>query len=329
MKTVPTIDQLVPRGLNMRRVAVTFALSVGVLALSLPAHATGLTRTFVSSTGVDTNPCTTAAPCASFAKAYTEVVPNGIVAALDPGKYGPLTITSSVTIDGNGWSAITSPANGNGIVVAAGAGNVVLRGLTIDGAQTAGTYGILYSSGASLTIDGCVIRNMFSGGLELDGSPSTAQNLTITNSSFENDNTAVLVDPSGSGAVSVAFDAVQITGNSTNGLFVTSNSGTGDIHVAVSNSVISNNAVGGAWASSTAATTNLYLTNVQVANNGEFGVQSTGSSAVVWLAQSTVASNAAGYSAQSSGVINSYGDNYFANNGANTGSLTAASPGKQ
>src|ERR1700729_2761911 len=122
----------------MQRVALTFALSVGALALSLPAHATGLTRTFVASTGVDTNPCTTAAPCASFAKAYTEVVPNGIVAALDPGKYGPLTITGSAPIHGTGWSAITPPANGTGIVVTAGSGNVVLRGIAVDGAAATG-----------------------------------------------------------------------------------------------------------------------------------------------------------------------------------------------
>src|ERR1700728_3231297 len=142
------VHQLVPLGINMRRVAVMFAFSIGALGLSLPVHAAGLTRTFVSSTGVDTNPCTTAAPCATFAKAYTAVAPSGIVAALDPGKYGALTITGPVTIDGNGWAAITAASNSNGITINAQSNDkITLKGLAIDGVGTANN-GILFNTGA-------------------------------------------------------------------------------------------------------------------------------------------------------------------------------------
>jgi hypothetical protein len=55
----------------MSRIATPLAVLTATLALSLPAHAAGsLTRTFVSSAGVDSNPCTITAPCASFAAAY-------------------------------------------------------------------------------------------------------------------------------------------------------------------------------------------------------------------------------------------------------------------
>jgi hypothetical protein len=312
----------------MPRFIVSFAVIGSVLAFAAQAQATGtLTRTFVSSTGVDTNPCTTAAPCATFAAAYAAVAANGIVAALDPGKYGPLIISGSVTIDGSGWAAITSPSSGAGIVVTAGTtGNVVLRGLTIDGAGVTGTYGIQYISGASLTVDGCVARNMKTGGLLLGASASTARALTVTNSSFENDGTGVQIQPSGSGTVSLAFDATQIAGNSTNGgLLVNGNAGAGAINIAVTNSAISNNAGGGAWASSTGATINLYLTHVQVANNGSFGVESTGAAATVWLGQTTIAGNPnQGYNANSNGTINSFDDNYIADNGSNGGTLGTA-----
>src|ERR1700728_807775 len=108
------------------------------LALSVPTQASGtLTRTFVSSTGSDSNPCTVAQPCATFATAYAAVAPNGIVAALDPGKYGPLTITYPVTINGNGWAAITAPARGNGITINLTDGDANLTGLEIDGAGAA------------------------------------------------------------------------------------------------------------------------------------------------------------------------------------------------
>jgi hypothetical protein len=92
-------------------------LSVTALVASAPAQAQNgtLTRSFVSSSGVNTNPCTITLPCATFAQAYTAVGTNGIVAALDPGKYGPLTISGPVTINGNGWAAITAPAQNYGI----------------------------------------------------------------------------------------------------------------------------------------------------------------------------------------------------------------------
>src|SRR6202034_3326638 len=82
-------------------------LSATAIVASAPAHAQNgsLTRSFVSSTGVDTKTCTITAPCATFAHAYTAIGPNGIIAALDPGKYGPIAISTSLTINGNGWAA--------------------------------------------------------------------------------------------------------------------------------------------------------------------------------------------------------------------------------
>ena len=310
----------------MPRFIVSFAVIGTALAFSAQAQAGTLTRTFVSSTGVDTNPCTTAAPCATFAVAYAAAAVNGIVAALDPGKYGPLTVNSSVTIDGNGWAAITSPANGSGLVVAAGAGSVVLRGITVDGAAATGTQGILYLTGASLTIDGCVVRNMKAGGLIVGTSAEST--LTVTNSAFENNGAGVQIQPSSGGSVFAAFDATQITGNSVNGglLLNDSSAGAGVINVAVTNSVISNNTAGGVSVASSQSATNLYLTHVQVTNNPTFGVQSTGTEAAVWIGQTTITGNPTqGYNASSGGVINSFDDNYIADNGSNSGTLGTAS----
>src|ERR1700733_2430271 len=122
----------------MKSHAVGFALLsvIAALVAGAPAQAQNgaLTRSFVSSTGVDTNPCTITQPCASFAQAYTKVGANGIIAALDPGKYGPLNITSPVTVNGNGWATITAPAQNSGIIISPSSGNVILTGLEIDGA---------------------------------------------------------------------------------------------------------------------------------------------------------------------------------------------------
>src|SRR5580704_3887074 len=124
-------------------------LSVTAIVTSAPAQAQNgsLTRSFVSSSGSDSNSCMITAPCQSFAQAYTKVGANGIVAAIDPGKYGPIAITGPVTVNGNGWAAITAPATGNGITIGAGStDNVTLTGLEIDGAGAA-YNGIVFNSG--------------------------------------------------------------------------------------------------------------------------------------------------------------------------------------
>ena len=60
-------------------------LSAAAIVANAPAQAQNgsLTRSFVSSSGSDTNPCTIAQPCQSFAVAYTKISANGIIAALD------------------------------------------------------------------------------------------------------------------------------------------------------------------------------------------------------------------------------------------------------
>ena len=174
----------------------------------------GLTRTFVSSSGVDTNPCSIAAPCATFAHAYTLTQPTGIIAALDPGKYGPLIITYPVTINGNGWAAITAPAQGSGITISADVGNVILTGLEVDGAGAA-YNGIVFNSGNSLTVSNCIVKDFISAdGTSGNGimiAPTTgAVDFTIVNTVALNNATAGIhyLPASGSAAATGAIDHV-------------------------------------------------------------------------------------------------------------------------
>src|SRR6516225_8890284 len=93
------------------------------------------TRTWVSGVGDDVNPCSRTAPCKTFAGAISKTAPGGEIDALDPGGFGALTINKSITIDGGGGQVASVLASGtNGIVVAAGAADVVtLRNLRING----------------------------------------------------------------------------------------------------------------------------------------------------------------------------------------------------
>src|SRR6201992_2475339 len=91
-----------------------------VLALATAAHAQA-TRTWVSGVGDDANPCSRTAPCKTFAGAISKTAPAGEINVLDPGGFGAVTITQSITIDGGGNLSGILVSGTNGIIVAAGA----------------------------------------------------------------------------------------------------------------------------------------------------------------------------------------------------------------
>src|ERR671935_826139 len=75
------------------------------------------TRTWVSGVGDDVNPCSRTAPCKTFAGAISKTAINGEIDVLDPGGFGAVTITKSITIDGSGTFASVLAAGTNGIII--------------------------------------------------------------------------------------------------------------------------------------------------------------------------------------------------------------------
>src|SRR6201994_3335220 len=125
----------------MRRIA-TLAIFLGFLTpilASAPAHAQA-SRTWVSGVGDDANPCSRTAPCKTFAGAISKTAAGGEIDCLDPGGFGTVTITKSITIDCTGTFGSILASGTNGINVndsASGFPNsihVILRGLSINGA---------------------------------------------------------------------------------------------------------------------------------------------------------------------------------------------------
>src|SRR5678810_525202 len=82
-------------------------------------------RTWVSGVGDDVNPCSRTAPCKTWAGAISKTAINGEIDALDPGSYGTVTITKSITLEGGegaGFGATTSSGvNGMTINIAVSA----------------------------------------------------------------------------------------------------------------------------------------------------------------------------------------------------------------
>ena len=106
-----------------------------LVALALPGSAFGqATRTWVSGVGDDANPCSRTAPCKTFAGAISKTANGGEINCLDPGGFGGVTITKSLTIKCHYTEGGVLVAGTNAIVVnAAATDKVTLRGLDING----------------------------------------------------------------------------------------------------------------------------------------------------------------------------------------------------
>src|SRR5215468_56034 len=156
----------------MKRIALLSAVALVVTTASSSAFAQN-NRTFVSGNGSDSNPCSLAAPCRSFAGALAQTSPGGEIAVLDTAGYGAVTITKAISIvNEEGVEAGITVTSGDGITINAGASDVVnLRGLTIVGAG--GNNGITFTSGGALNIQNCVVRGFNSNGLNLVPTVST------------------------------------------------------------------------------------------------------------------------------------------------------------
>jgi hypothetical protein len=305
------------------RIVLPLTLLTTTFALALPAQAT-LTRTFVSAAGSDSNPCTITQPCATFAHAYSLTAASGIVAALDPGKYGPLTITGPITINGNGWAAITAPAAGNGITITAGASdNVALLGLEIDGAGAV-SNGIVLNSAGSLTVSNCTLQNFAENsddatngnGILMQPTTGTLA-FTITNTTASNNGNAGIsfYPPSGSPSANGVIDHVVADANGRGGIAFRPQLATGgSLVVTVSNSIASNSGGDGIFAGFGAATLKVSIDNVTVSGNG--GGISAFTPANVLLGRSVITGNTTGITNNTSpNTFYTYKDNRINSNG--------------
>src|SRR2546421_12860817 len=104
---------------KFRSVLQMLGLLVMTLAFTSLAHAQA-TRTWVSGTGDDANPCSLTAPCKTFAGAISKTFINGEIDCLNPGGFGAITITKSITIDCTSTfsSILASGVNGVNISIA-------------------------------------------------------------------------------------------------------------------------------------------------------------------------------------------------------------------
>jgi hypothetical protein len=292
------------------------SILAGVLFMLCQSAALALpTRTFVSGHGADSGACTLVAPCRSFAFAIGQTAAGGEIDVLDPAGYGALTIAKSISIvnDGVGTAGVQAGSGATAITVNAGPTDVVqLRGLTVEGAKV-GANGAVFSSGGSLTIVNCVVRNFSNIGVAIIPSAATLNYSTFSISDTivaDNGFTGISVNPQSGGTASGVLDHVAVINNS-NGIVVDGSSTAGTlINVAVLNSTMANNAGPGVYSSTSSSGSgasvmvrnstsnhNTYgfettqFLGQTVANGNNYGVQLTGSSSVYTFGDNIIDGN--------------------------------------
>ncbi len=164
------------------------AIAIFMLAFASMAQAQA-TRTWVSGVGDDVNPCSRTAPCKTFAGAISKTASPGEIDALDPGGFGAVTITKSITIDGGGGQVASVLSSGvNGIVVAAQPGDVVtLENLRIQGAGTTlGLNGIRFLSGKALNVLNCYIYTYSGNGIDVALNQAGNATVFVSNTTVKN-----------------------------------------------------------------------------------------------------------------------------------------------
>jgi hypothetical protein len=304
-----------------RRILVFSIMTLLFLSMTTLAYGQA-TRTWVSGVGDDANPCSRTAPCKTFAGAISKTANKGEISVLDPGGFGAVTITKSITINGEGTLAGVLSAGTNGIIVndsATGTPDtieVTLRYLSVNGAGT-GLDGIKFTSGKRLNVEHCLIQNVTGDGIEVTTStPNTTGGafLSVTDTSIIQTGAIGLNISPTNGPLNVEINNVNQFRSATNsGLFLN-----GDIRANVSDSTFSGNHAGaGVVLALTADTT---LDHVRAVGNGT-GVLNNNGTPVTRLKDCTLTGNITNGASNIAGTMTGFQSNIITNPSGVIGSV--------
>ncbi len=291
---------------------------VGLFVWAAGAQAQA-TRTWVSGVGDDANPCSRTAPCKTFAGAISKTAAGGEINVLDPGGFGAVTITKSITISSEGFEAGVLASGTNGIVINAGPNDfIVLRGLDLEGIGT-GINGINFLAGGALFVEKCTINNFSQKGINF--TPSGVAQLNVTDTIIRNQTAVasggIVIAPGVAGTANAVIDNVTIE-RGLSGVTVTDRS-----KVLIRRSTIGGVSGNGVLAS--AATTAATVTIEDSTISGGTGtgvnvgaVRADSAQAFISLSNVTVTNNASnGLIETNTGTIQSFVNNRIVGNNPN------------
>ena len=166
------------------------------------------TRTWVSGVGDDANPCSRTAPCKTLAGAISKTATGGEINVLDPGGFGAVTITKSITIDGGGVIGSILSSGTNGIIVNAPNSLVTIRNFSINGAGTTlGINGIRVLAIKKLLVENCSLSNFSANGIDFNS--TTAAEIMINNTTITNASVGISYTGPSSSTGSAGFTVID------------------------------------------------------------------------------------------------------------------------
>lgn len=237
-----------------------YFISVMILGLAATSANAQATRTWVSGVGDDANPCSRTAPCKTFAGAISKTADGGEINAIDPGGFGTVTITKSITIDGEAVLAGVLASGNNAFLINAPGEVVTLRNLDINGNNNSPNgvrilaakevnieNCVIYNftqagvsderiNGGLLSIDHTVIRDNANAGVSLTGTGSPIIRATLTNVQLKNDYVGISINNNNAATISKSL----MFGNANAGAFVTG----GTSELTVEDTMVTGNYVG-------------------------------------------------------------------------------------
>ena len=296
------------------------AAMLALCLLTLPAHAQA-TRTWVSGVGDDANPCSRTAPCKTFAGAIAKTMAQGEINCLDPGGFGAVTITKSITISCEAGTAGVLVSGTNGIVVnVLSTDTVYLRGLDFEGLTT-GLSGILVLGAGVVHVQHCLIRNFrsASAGFGINFAPSGASQLCVSDTTVSDNGTGtigggIIIARTSTGSPNVVLTDVHVE-NNVAGIKVDGTGGTGAINLSLVDSLSAGNTGSGLVVLSSAGhSTTIAMVNHSNLSNNVDGLRGDGPLTTVRIGSSIIGGNTLGVSITGGATVQSYGNNQLNGN---------------
>jgi len=293
---------------KFRLTANALAIAIFMVAFASMAQAQA-TRTWVSGVGDDANPCSRTAPCKTFAGAISKTATNGMINVIDPGGFGAVTITKSITIDGTPFMAGVLNSASSGIIINGAGINVSIRRLDIEGVTT-GTIGINILQASRVFVEDCEVFGWKAGTARgLSDTRSTGGGVLVENTTFRDNGSGAVIAPT-AGGVGATFNNCKFLANTTHGLEAKN----GGI-VTVERSVSDFNGGAGFRADGATAST-VTVMRCRATNNGQGLQANTGGT--IRVGDSQITDNGAALST-TGGTIASWGNNYVIGSGSFNG----------
>ncbi|HWT11144.1 MAG TPA: hypothetical protein VN231_00150 [Allosphingosinicella sp.] len=312
--------------ISKRKALTAMLLAAGGATWAAPASAQA-TRTWVSGVGDDVNPCSRTAPCKTFAGAISKTAAGGEINCLDPGAYGALTITKSISIICQYTEAgVLATLGSTGITVnAAATDTIFLSGLDINGGGGAnpGANGVRILAAGNVHIENSTIRNFTSAnGLGVRITPSTNSQVTITNTTITTNGSGVtgggiLITPGAGGSARVTLENVRVQYNANNQLRIDTTGSTGGVTLNVEDSQFLGGGAGISVNVPAGTGSVAGMINEATISLTGTGIAANGSNARLRVGNSTITATTTGVSATGSAIINTYGNNRLDGNGSN------------